>query len=141
MNYLGNKKKRYNCISRRFIGKLYLKICSGGIAMIEPDFVVPMAFFKEDKYKDLNHTSLLLYGVLVELHKHAIQINQLDETGTPYILCTNKTLSNFLGVSNEKFVKCKRELTEVGLLSQVRQGLSKPNKLYLTLIETECQKV
>lgn len=83
----------------------------------------------------------MLYGVLVELHKHAIQINQLDETGTPYILCTNKTLSNFLGVSNEKFVKCKIELTEVGLLSQVRQGLSKPNKLYLTLIETERQKV
>lgn len=48
-----------------------------------------------------------------------------------YLLYTNKQLCQILDYSEPKIIRLKKELENYNLISKERQGLNKPNKIYL----------
>jgi len=61
----------------------------------------------------------------------SIQNKWFDTDGNIYFIYTIKQLENILNCGNQKVNKIKKELEKVNLLIKKRQGLNKPNLLYL----------
>ena len=54
-----------------------------------------------------------------------------DEDGKLYIYCSIEEIQDKLNISEKTATKAKKDLAQYGLLSEARQGMNKPNKIYL----------
>ncbi|CAD2079727.1 replication initiator protein A [Phocicoccus pinnipedialis] len=97
----------------------------------EKFFKLPQVFFTNEKYKPLSNDAKIAYAILENRLSISIKNNWVDENGTIYFIYTNEKLMSFLNCKKEKLSKLKKELENANLLIQKRQGLNKPNKLYL----------
>lgn len=71
------------------------------------------------------------YAILKDRFELSLRNNWIDKNGDVYLIYTVTELQEILGYGNKKVIKLKKELQEYGLLEEVRQGLNKPNLLYL----------
>lgn len=71
------------------------------------------------------------YAILKDRFELSLRNNWIDKNGDVYLIYTVTELQKILGYGNKKVIKLKKELQEYGLLEEVRQGLNKPNLLYL----------
>lgn len=71
------------------------------------------------------------YAILKDRFELSLRNNWIDKDGDVYLIYTVTELQKILGYGNKKVIKLKKELQEYGLLEEVRQGLNKPNLLYL----------
>lgn len=75
------------------------------------------------------------YAILKDRFELSLRNNWIDKNGDVYLIYTITELQEILGYGNKKVIKIKKELQEYGLLEEVRQGLNKPNLLYLGNID------
>ena len=75
------------------------------------------------------------YAILKDRFELSLRNNWIDKNGDVYLIYTITELQEILGYGNKKVIKLKKELQEYGLLEEVRQGLNKPNLLYLGNID------
>ena len=75
------------------------------------------------------------YAILKDRFELSLRNNWIDKNGDVYLIYTITELQEILGYGNKKVIKLKKELKEYGLLEEVRQGLNKPNLLYLGNID------
>ena len=92
-------------------------------------------------YTGLSSDAKLAYGALYNRCKLSISSFQkgnrdyVDENGAVFLIFTVSDLMLLLDKGKMKVTKIKKELQEHGLLREVRQGLNKPNRLYLQLVD------
>jgi len=79
----------------------------------------------------LSCASRVLYMLMLERHKLSVKNNWFDPNGDAYIYFKVEDIENQLGVAKATAMKLKKELSEKSLMIEVRQGMNKPNKLYL----------
>ena len=98
-------------------------------------------------YTGLSSDAKLAYGALYNRCKLSISSFQkgnrdyVDENGAVFLIFTVSDLMLLLDKGKMKVTKIKKELQERGLLREVRQGLNKPNRLYLQLVDANLEIV
>lgn len=96
---------------------------------------VPKELFINNIYKGLSNDAKILYGHLfdrMELSRKNKWINKKQEI---YVIFTRKEIEQVLNISNKTCTKIFKELKEAQLIEEIRQGLNKPNIIYIGHVE------
>jgi len=72
-----------------------------------------------------------MYALLKDRFELSRLNNWVDSENNIYLLYTNKQLCSILNYAEPKIIKLKKELEKYNLIINERQGLNKPNKIYL----------
>ena len=93
---------------------------------------IPKALFTNPAYRSISTDAKVLYGLLLDRMSLSARNDWLDEQGRVYIVFTVEEIMESLACGNKKAVGLLRELeTEAGLIERKRQGLGKPNLIYV----------
>ena len=96
----------------------------------------------KEPYNVLSDKAKLIYMLLFDRRTLSVENKWFDDSGKVYMYFTNEQLGDVLKCSNKTIVKAKKELQEANLLKEVRQGINKPNRLYINgSVETTLQEV
>ncbi|HFI0171665.1 TPA: replication initiator protein A [Streptococcus suis] len=85
----------------------------------------------EEPYNKLSDRAKIMYTLLWDRRKLSAKNEWYDESGAVYVKYTNKRLMEKLNCSEPAIIKTKKELSEAGLLNEVRKGKNQPNSLYI----------
>jgi len=72
-----------------------------------------------------------LYALLLDRHKISIKNDWHDENGEVYIYFKREEMEQQLGISERTVSKVMQELKDLLLVEEKKQGLNKPNKIFL----------
>jgi len=101
-------------------------------------YQVPQELFENRLYKDkLNSDSKILYGFLLDRLTLSKKNNWINENGEVYLIFTRQEVQSKLNLSDKTVSKAFKQLTGVGLLAEKRQGLGKPNLIFVGKIQHE----
>ena len=85
----------------------------------------------EEPYNALSDKAKQIYMFLFDRRTLSIQNKWFDENGNVFVYFTNEQLMEKLNCSNKPIIQAKKELSDYGLIKEVRQGVNKPNRLYI----------
>lgn len=95
-------------------------------------YKVPKILFTSPMFEKLSTEAKLLYGLLLDRMQLSIQTGWIDDEGRVYIYFTIESIMRALNCGNKKASALLAELDEkrgIGLITRVRQGLGKPDKI------------
>ena len=93
---------------------------------------VPTVLFSDAHFKNMSAEAKILYGILLKRMDLSARNGWLDDKGRVYIICTLEEIMEILNCGNQKAVKLMEELeSKSGLIERKRQGLGKPNLIYV----------
>lgn len=98
-------------------------------------FKFPKPFIYDEKYKALSNHAKLLYMLLFGRLELSIKNGWHDRDGNVFQYYTNEQLMVDLNSSEKTIIKFKKELKDVGLLKEVRQGNNLPNRIYISAVD------
>ena len=98
-------------------------------------FKFPKPFIYDEKYKSLSNHAKLLYMLLFGRLELSIKNGWHDRDGNGFQYYTNLQLMVDLNSSEKTIIKFKKELKDVGLLKEVRQGNNLPNRIYISAVD------
>ena len=98
-------------------------------------FKFPKPFIYDEKYKSLSNHAKLLYMLLFGRLELSIKNGWHDRDGNVFQYYTNEQLMVDLNSSEKTIIKFKKELKDVGLLKEVRQGNNLPNRIYISAVD------
>lgn len=107
------------------------RISARQVQSSERFYRIPKIFVESPFYKSMSTDAKFTYAILKDRFELSLKNNWIDKNGDVYLIYTVTELQEILGYGNKKVIKLKKELQEYGLLEEVRQGLNKPNLLYL----------
>lgn len=111
------------------------RISARQVQSSERFYRIPKIFVESPLYKPMSTDAKFTYAILKDRFELSLRNNWIDKNGDVYLIYTITELQEILGYGNKKVIKLKKELQEYGLLEEVRQGLNKPNLLYLGNID------
>lgn len=93
---------------------------------------VPKVLFTNDRFKYLSAEAKTLYGILLDRVPLSAKNGWIDEQGRVYIICTIEEIMEDMNCGNKKAIQLLSDLEDkVGLIERKRQGLGKPNLIYV----------
>ena len=95
---------------------------------------IPRLLIKDARFKELSSDAKLLYGLMLDRLALSIKNGWLDEENRVYIHYTLDNIMEDLGCAREKCAKVIAELDSkkgIGLIEKKRQGLGKPDIIYV----------
>ena len=98
-------------------------------------FKFPKPFIYDEKYKKLSNNAKLMYMLLFGRLELSIKNGWHDRKGNVFQYNTNEQLMIDLNSSEKTIIKVKKELREVGLLEEIRQGNNLPNRIYISQVD------
>lgn len=84
-----------------------------------------------DNDEKISYSAKYLYMKFFDRIKVSEKNGWIDKELGVYIYYTIESIKEDLGIGQRKAIQLKRELIDRGLIEEVRQGLNKPNKIYL----------
>ena len=101
-------------------------------------YQIPQELFVNSLYKDnLNSDSKLLYGFLLD-RLTLSQINHWqDKDNNVYLIFTREEVGEKLNLSPKTVTKAFKQLIKINLIEEKRQGLGKPNLIFVGKIQHE----
>ena len=93
---------------------------------------IPTVLFSQEQFKNISPEAKVLYGILLKRMDLSAKNGWFDDQGRVYIICTLEEIMETLNCGNQKAVKLMDELEgKIGLIERKRQGLGKPNLIYV----------
>lgn len=93
---------------------------------------IPAVLFSKEEFRTLSAEAKVLYGILLKRMDLSAKNGWFDEQGQVFIICTLEEIMETMNCANQKAVKLLAELEEKsGLIERRRQGLGKPNLIYV----------
>lgn len=93
---------------------------------------IPKLLITSDRFWNVSSDAKLLYGILLDRMNLSAKNGWLDEKGRVYIIYTLEETMAALNCGNQKATKLFNELEKkCGLIERKRQGLGKPNIIYV----------
>lgn len=95
---------------------------------------VPRLLIKEERFKGLSSDAKLLYGLMLDRLSLSRKNGWLDQEERAYIYYTVDTIMEDLGCAKATCSKILAELDTkkgIGLIERIRQGLGKPDRIYV----------
>lgn len=101
-------------------------------------YQIPQELFDNSLYKDiLNSDSKILYAFIIDRLTLSQKNNWIDSENNIYLIFTRQEVKNKLGLSEKTVIKAFKQLAEARLIFEKRQGLGKPNLIYVGKIQHE----
>ena len=95
-------------------------------------YQIPQELFVNEKYKNkLNSDSKILYAFLLDRLSLSQKNHWIDEDNNVYLIFTREEVQEKLNLSDKTVTKSFKILMEVNLAQEKRQGLGKPNLIYV----------
>ena len=95
-------------------------------------YQIPQELFINSKYKNkLNSDSKILYAFLLDRLSLSQKNHWIDEDNNVYLIFTREEVQEKLNLSDKTVTKSFKILMEVNLVQEKRQGLGKPNLIYV----------
>ena len=94
-------------------------------------FMLPKILLSDEHFKSLSSDAKILYACLLERTGYSYKNNWIDDEDKVYIIFTIDEIMETLGVSNKTASKISSELESIGLIEKKRQGLGRPNIIYV----------
>lgn len=91
----------------------------------------PQIFYTDERFRGLSSDAKPLYGILLDRVSLSRKNGWLDEEGRVYVYMTIKAIEEALGCAHQKACGLLAELEEFGLIERVKQGLGKPDRIYV----------
>ena len=79
----------------------------------------------------ISNNARILYVLLLDRHRVSVKNGWFDESGEVYIYFKREEMESQLGLSERTVSKVMQELKDLSLVEEKKQGLNKPNKIYL----------
>jgi len=79
----------------------------------------------------ISNNARILYVLLHDRHRVSIKNGWFDDSGEVYIYFKREEMEQQLGISERTVSKVMQELKDLFLVEEKKQGLNKPNKIYL----------
>lgn len=98
-------------------------------------YQLPKELFVNESYKELSLNAKVIYSMLLDRKELSRKNNWVDEFGQIFLLFTRENIMEILNISKPTAVKAFKELTKASLIIEERQGLNKPNKIYVCRIK------
>ena len=93
---------------------------------------IPKALFTDEAFNSISTDAKLLYGILLDRMNLSAKNGWLDKEGRVYIIFTLDEVQESLGCGHGKAAKLLAELDgSTGLIERKRQGLGKPNIIFV----------
>ena len=104
----------------------------------EPYYRIYALLFEDDRYCAMHLEPIVLYAILLSRVSLSEKNGWRDEKQRVFVYCTVDEVCHFLRCGRDKAMKTLRELEKFGLISRVKQGRGKPDRVYvLPLQEVE----
>lgn len=101
-------------------------------------YQIPQELFINKLYKEkLNSDSKILYGFLLDRLSLSQKNHWFDELNRVYLIFTREEVQDKLCLSEKTVTKAFKQLTDTKLIAEKRQGLGKPNLIYVGKIQHE----
>ncbi|MBZ6013850.1 replication initiator protein A [Leuconostoc gelidum subsp. gelidum] len=104
-------------------------------------YKIPKALFENETYIEMKLETKMAYAILRDRFLLSIKNNWIDKNGDVYLIYKNSDLQSMLSVGEKKSISLKKELADFGLLEEERQGLNKPNRLYVGNINADFEVI
>lgn len=92
---------------------------------------VPKELFYNKRYKNISNDAKVLYGLLLDRLELSEKNNWVNENNEIYLIFTRSEVQKLINISGKTSTKIFKELKDVGLIYEERQGLKKPNLIYV----------
>lgn len=102
--------------------------------------IVPKELFLNERYSKLNNDARVTYAFLLDRLQLSVKNGWHDEQDRVFLIFTREKLAEIVGVSLRSMTTIMRQLVEVELVEEKRQGLNKPNLIYIGKITYEQKK-
>lgn len=94
-------------------------------------YQIPKELFVNPYYKNLNSDSKLLYSLLLDRLSVSMKNEWVDEEGNIFLIFSRKEAQEKLNLSDKTVTKAFRQLTDVKLIYEKKQGFKKNNIIYV----------
>lgn len=99
-------------------------------------YQVPKELYSNPKYKTaINNDAKMLYALLLDRMELSRTNHWVDADGTIFLIFKREDLADMLGICVTTVWRAIKQLKEVGLLAEKRQGLNRPNLIYIGKID------
>ena len=93
---------------------------------------IPKVLFTEERFKAISAEAKVLYGLLLDRMSLSAKNGWQDKENRVYIIFTIEDIMEAMGCADQKAGKLLYELeSKCGLIERKRQGLGKPNLIYV----------
>ena len=93
---------------------------------------VPKVLFRREQFKQLSAEAKILYGIMLDKLDLSVKNKWVDEKGRVYIIYTIEQIMADMNCADQKATKLLDELEKkCGLIERKRQGLGKPNLIFV----------
>ena len=93
---------------------------------------VPKVLFTREQFKQLSAEAKILYGIMLDKLDLSVKNNWGDDNGRVYIIYTIEQIMADMNCADQKATKLLDELEKkCGLIERRRQGLGKPNLIFV----------
>ena len=101
-------------------------------------YQIPQKLFESSLYKDnLNSDSKILYAFLLDRLSLSNRNHWVDNNNRIFLIFTRQEVQEKLGLSEKTVTKAFKQLSDVNLIEEKRQGLGKPNLIYVAKVQYE----
>lgn len=94
-------------------------------------------FLFDGELKSLSNDARVLYALLRDRHDLSLKNEWVNEEGEVYLIFPREEMQEMLGLSENTVIKEVKRLKEHGLIEEERQGLGRPNRIYLLFFSTD----
>ncbi len=95
---------------------------------------IPKILFKDKTFKNISAEAKVLYGLMLDRMSLSMRNGWFDDNNRVYIIYTLHEIMDDMGCADKKATKILKELdckNGVGLIERKRQGLGKPDIIYV----------
>ena len=106
-------------------------------------YLLPKSLFLNPDYTGMSITAKVLYALLRDRMKLSERNQWADDNGEIFLLFTQEEIQSVLQISHPTCVKAMKQLQAYGLIDVIRQGVQRPNKVYIRKLKSftlRCKK-
>ena len=93
---------------------------------------IPKVLFTKEQFRQLSAEAKILYGIMLDKLDLSVKNKWVDEKGRVYIIYTIEQIMADMNCADQKATKLLDELEKkCGLIERKRQGLGKPNLIFV----------
>lgn len=110
---------------------MYIEYMDGMESLMTSFVMLPKVMLHDKRFRALSVESKVVYSLALDRVRLSVKNGWMDELRRVYIIMTIEEIMEDMDCAKQKAVKLLQELVDFGLIEKKRQGLGKPNLLYV----------
>jgi biotin operon repressor len=92
---------------------------------------LPYALYADKKYQELSNDARVIYSLLLDRLTLSIKNEWTNDSGEVYLIYPREAVAERLRMSRKKVIAAMKELRDVDLIQEERQGRGIPNRIFV----------